>query len=104
MRFYWVSQALIGINDIAIASTDFRSRQNVSFFQMSNHSKRRALRNTDTLCDIAKPGIGILRQANEYVGVVTEEIPIRIGVTHALIIRHSIQDMNILLPILPESH
>jgi len=104
MRFYWVPQALIGINNIAIAPADFRSRQNASFLQMSNHSKRRALRNTDTLCDIAKPGIGILRQANEYVGVVTEEIPIVIGVTHGSIIRHSIQDMTILFRILPESH
>jgi hypothetical protein len=36
--------------------------------------------------------------------VVTEEIPIVTGVSHEVIIRHSIQDMNILLTILPQSH
>jgi len=104
MCFYRVSQTLTGIDDIAIASTNLQARENAGVFQMSNDSKRRPLRNTHTLCDIAEPGVRVLRQANEYMPIVTEEIPIGIGVTHAAIIRHSIPDMYILMTILPELH
>ena len=104
MRFDGVSQTLVGINDVAVAPTDLQTGENAGFFQMGNQSKRCALRYAHTLCDIAKPSIGILRQANEYMRVIAEEIPLGIDVSHKLfvlddleIIRHSIQDINILL-------
>ena len=82
MRFDWMTQVCILIDDVVITTTLFYTLKDTGGFQFGYQAKRRALCNSNSIGNIAQSRMRIVCQANQYVRIIAQEHPALDGSGH----------------------